>query len=302
MTTRTTDPYYSRTSSRSETVDRADPVVWGSAAGPLSNSETEQFRQQGFLFYPGLFSGHEVDELLAEAKHLAADWPADRAGLVREPDSDVVRSVFRLHRYSDLYRRIFRDERLVGRTRQLLNSDVYVHQSRINYKPALDGREFFWHSDFETWHVEDGMPRMRAVSVSIFLSESHEFNGPLMLIPGSQQSYVRCAGKTPDNHFEESLRRQRFGVPPAEVLEDMVARGGIVAPKGPAGSVVLFECNVMHGSSGNLSPTPRTNLFAVYNSVHNQLVSPFCDQPPRPDYLAEREVVPIEPSGETSAD
>lgn len=291
--TLTADPYYSRTSEQWEAAERADPVVWGDNPGPLSAEEVDRYRRDGFLFFPNLLSGDEVEALLAEARQVAADWPDDRKGLVREPGSDIVRSVFRLHRHSERYQELFRDDRLHGRARQLLGSDVYIHQSRVNYKPALDGREFFWHSDFETWHVEDGMPRMRAVSVSVFLTESHEFNGPLMVIPGSQNTYIRCAGATPENHFEKSLRRQEYGVPSREALEQLTADGGIVAPKGPAGSVVFFESNTMHGSTGNLSPTPRINLFAVYNSVDNALVDPFCDRPPRPDYLAERSVTPL---------
>lgn len=137
------------------------------------------------------------------------------------------------------------------------------------------------------------MPRMRALSVSIFLTESDEFNGPLMLIPGSHQTYIRCAGLTPENHFETSLRRQQYGVPNREALELLLDDQAIVAPKGPAGSVVFFDCNTMHGSNGNLSAKPRINLFAVYNSVDNPLQQPFCGQPPRPDYLAERTVRPI---------
>src|SRR3546814_10756649 len=44
--------------------------------------------------------------------------------------------------------------------------------SRLNYKPGFKGKEFYWHSDFETWHVEDGMPQMRALSMSILLAEN----------------------------------------------------------------------------------------------------------------------------------
>ncbi len=285
------DPYISRipgSSESAESVPREDPVVWGQADGPLSQVSLLQYERDGFLFMPSLFSPDEVDHLLAEAKSVIADWPEDRPGLVREPESDVVRSVFQLHRISRTFTELFRDQRLLAPVQQLLDSDVCMHQSRINYKPALDGKEFFWHSDFETWHMEDGMPRMRAISVSLFLTESHEFNGPLMLIPGSHRKYIRCQGETPENHFQQSLRRQQIGVPSAEALEELVRDGGIVAPKGPAGSVVLFDCNLMHGSAGNLSPNPRTNLFAVFNSVKNQLQQPFCSRPPRPEFLADR--------------
>ncbi|MBI1310216.1 ectoine hydroxylase [bacterium] len=289
-----TDPYYSRVSENWESILRQDPVVWGDDSGPLSSSEIDAYRQDGFLFFPGLISDDEVETLLKAAKSLAAEWPSDRSGLVREPDSDVVRSIFRLHRLSAQFAGFFADPRLAGRAKQLLGSDVCIHQSRINYKPALDGKEFFWHSDFETWHVEDGMPRMRAVSVSVFLTASHEFNGPLMVIQGSHETYIRCAGETPARHYEKSLRRQDHGVPSREALDRLIRNcGDITAPKGRAGSVLFFDCNLMHGSGGNLSPYPRTNLFAVYNSVENPLAAPFCSRPPRPEFLAEREVVPI---------
>src|SRR5690606_8361003 len=161
-------------------------------------------------------------------------------------------SLFRLHRTSELFQRITQLPRVVGMIRQLLGDDVYVHQSRINFKPAFDGKEFFWHSDFETWHIEDGMPRMRAISMSLRLTENHEFNGPLMVVPGSHRHFVRCVGRTPDDHYQQSLKKQQYGVPSREAMAWLVDQGGIVAPKGPPGSAVFFDCNLMHGSCGNL--------------------------------------------------
>jgi len=288
------DPYHSRTSDTWEVAPRVDPTA-SDKPGPLTTDEVWNYAHDGFLVAPSLFSQQEVDELLAEATSLAENWPESRQGIVREPDADIVRSIFRLHKISEVYQRLFADERLLERAKQLIGTDVYIHQSRINYKPAMNGKEFFWHSDFETWHVEDGMPRMRALSVSVFLTESHEFNGPLMLIPGSHETYIRCAGSTPEKNYENSLRRQEYGVPTQEALETLLEGKEIVAPKGPAGSVVFFDCNTMHGSNGNLSPAPRVNLFAVYNSVENAVVDPFCDCRPRPEYLAERTIEPVGP-------
>jgi ectoine hydroxylase len=44
----------------------------------------------------------------------------------------------------------------------------------------------------------------------------------------------------------------------------------------------------MHGSSSNISPYPRSNVFLVFNSVENRLAEPFSGQKPRPDYIASR--------------
>jgi len=183
--------------------------------------------------------------------------------------------------------------RLCGVAAQILGSGVYLHQSRINFKPAFEGKPFPWHSDFETWHMEDGMPRMRALSASILLTPNTEHNGPLMVVPGSHRRYVRCVGKTPDEHFTTSLREQMVGVPAREALVALFERGSLDSITGPAGSVVFFDCNLMHGSAGNITPLPRHNMFLVYNSCENRLLSPFCGLPARPTFLAEREPSPL---------
>lgn len=282
------DPYHSRTSGSWEAAERVDPVLHqGVAPGPLSKEQLEQFDRDGFLALPGWFSAEEAAGLLEACDALKVEHAGSDV-VVAEPDSDVVRSVFKVHELQERLAALWKGERLAGVARQIVGSDVYVHQSRVNYKPALDGREFFWHSDFETWHVEDGMPRMRSVSASISLTPSTEFNGPLMLVPGSHRSYIRTVGETPPEHYKQSLRRQEIGVPDVDALSYLVERGGIVAPKGPAGTVVFFDCNTMHGSVGNLSPEPRTNLFFVLNSVENRLVDPFGGMPPRPEHIATR--------------
>jgi ectoine hydroxylase len=63
---------------------------------------------------------------------------------------------------------------------------------------------------------------------------------------------------------------------------------GIRQLTGPAGSGVFFDSNCMHGSTDNITPYPRSNLFIVYNSVYNALVEPFAAPAPRPSYLAAR--------------
>ncbi len=289
-----TDPYYSRIE-KWEAAPRVDPVIWnpGDVDGPWTPAEISDFERDGFLFQRELFNANEVGEMLSEATQLAENADPAGEGVIAEPDSRIVRSIFRLHEISDLFQSVCRESRLVDAARQILGGDVYIHQSRINYKPAFDGKEFFWHSDFETWHIEDGMPRMRAVSVSLSLTETNPFNGPLIVVPGSQNTYIRCEGATPENHFEHSLRKQEIGVPSREAMTMLVEQGGLQAPTGPAGSSLFFECNTMHGSAGNISPYPRTNLFLVFNSVENALVRPFGNQPARPDYLAERTVTPV---------
>ncbi|WP_017729398.1 ectoine hydroxylase [Halalkalibacterium ligniniphilum] len=298
-----TDLYPSRTDMETKIIARKDPVVYTSGQskkGPLTKQELNSYEKNGYLLYKDFFSEEEVNILKKELHTVMEINRNNHSDLViREPESDEVRSVFEIHKDSNFFKRLCSDERLVKIAQQLLGSQVYITQSRINFKPGFKGKEFYWHSDFETWHVEDGMPNMRAVSCSIVLTDNYEFNGPLMLIPGSHKWYVSCSGSTPDNNFKHSLKKQELGVPDHESLKFLVNKAGgkIDRATGPAGSVLFFECNTMHGSSGNISPFPRSNVFFVYNSIENKLLKPFNKNNPRPEFLANRaNITAIEPS------
>lgn len=205
-----TDLYPSRGATE-VSVPRQDPVVWGSPGtpGPVSLAELQAYERDGFLPVEQLIAPDEVAVYRQELERLVAD-PAIRADerSIVEPQSQEIRSVFEVHRISELFAQLVRDERVVGRARQILGSDVYVHQSRINVKPGFGASGFYWHSDFETWHAEDGLPNMRTVSVSIALTENHDTNGGLMIMPGSHRTFLGCAGATPKDNYKKSLQMQ----------------------------------------------------------------------------------------------
>ncbi|MFC4256102.1 ectoine hydroxylase [Altererythrobacter xixiisoli] len=293
------DIYPSRLHPTAEFLPRRDPVVhsqWHEDA-PIDLEQTASFERDGFLVLEDLFSEAEVAFLQTEAGKLLSDPDAlDQETVITEPGSRELRSIFRIHDQSAIVARLAADERLAGVARFLLGDEVYIHQSRLNYKPGFQGKEFYWHSDFETWHVEDGMPRMRALSMSVLLAENTPNNGPLMLIPGSHRALLTCVGQTPPDHYLTSLKKQEYGVPDEDSLAELAFKYGIVAPTGKAGSVVIFDCNVMHGSNGNITPFHRANAFLVYNAVSNRLGAPFGVDRPRPDFIAARgEITPIEP-------
>ncbi|HVL28501.1 MAG TPA: ectoine hydroxylase [Acidimicrobiales bacterium] len=290
------DRYPTRTGAKPVLLPRLDPVVhdWD-GPGPLDTAQLESFERDGFLHLAGLFSPDEVAAMRGEMLALAGR-PAlrDSGRLVIEPAGDVVRSVFEVHRLSEVFGALAADPRLAGPARQLLGSDVYVQQSRVNYKPGFGGEGFYWHSDFETWHAEDGLPAMRTVSFSIALTDNLAVNGPLMIIPGSHRTFVACAGETPPDHYRQSLRNQQIGTPDDESLGRLVEEAGeIRAFTGEAGGVTVFDCNCMHGSGSNISPHPRSNVFMVYNSVENLPVEPFAAPARRPPFVAARDFTPV---------
>jgi ectoine hydroxylase len=290
-----TDLYPTR-GAREVMTPRQDPVVWSApgARGPIVTSELMGFERDGFLTVDELIPQDEVALYRAELDRLIAD-PAVRADerSIIEPKSQDVRSVFEVHKLSKIFSGLLRDERVVGRARQILGSDVYVHQSRINVKPGFGASGFYWHSDFETWHAEDGLPNMRAVSVSIALTENRDTNGGLMIMPGSHKTFLGCAGETPKDNYKKSLQMQDAGTPSEEALTRFADQHGIRLFTGRAGSATWFDCNCMHGSGDNITPYPRSNVFIVFNSVENAAVKPFAAPVPRPDFIGARDFTPV---------
>jgi ectoine hydroxylase len=282
-------------------LERLDPVIYPSSFPcPLSTELSHRYQEDGFLILEDVFDAREVVRLQEEADSLRT---RNSDEVIREATGGDVRSVFRVHEQSPVFSQLAADSRLMDLAQFILGDQVYMHQSRVNYKPGFRGQEFFWHSDFETWHVEDGMPAMRAVSMSITLTRNYATNGPLLLIPGSHKKYAVCEGETPAEHYRSSLKKQAIGVPVDEQVRQLADEGGIVAATGKPGSVILFDCNVLHGSGSNITPFPRSNVFFVYNALSNRVEEPFCDLPPRPEYLCSRDrITPLTTKTSEQAD
>ncbi|MFP5405595.1 MAG: phytanoyl-CoA dioxygenase family protein [Gammaproteobacteria bacterium] len=246
----------------------------------LDKQQIDTFERDGYLFFPSLFSPQEMKVLLDEVPRIYAE---QRPEIVREKDGRTPRTSFAAHTYSDAFAKLGRHPRMVEPVRQVLGEDVYMHQFKINGKQAFDGDVWQWHQDFGTWHRDDGMPEARAMNVAIFLDEVNEFNGPLNFIPGSHREGVVEAG-----HDLTTTSYPLWTLDNAKVAE-LVERGGIVAPKGPAGSMLMFHGCLVHGSPSNMSPWNRVIVYLSLCAVSNHIT-----QFKRPDYIAHRDFTPIE--------
>jgi len=157
-----------------------------------------------------------------------------------------------------------------------------MHQFKINGKMAFDGDVWQWHQDYGTWKNDDLMPEARAMNVAIFLDEVNEFNGPLMLIPGSHKLGVIEAD------HDSSTTSYPLWTINHDTIRKLVERGGIVAPKGPPGSMILFHSCLVHASTSNLSPWNRVSVYLSLCAVSNHI-----RRFKRPGYIAHRDFTPL---------
>ena len=246
----------------------------------LNDGQLRQFDTEGWLFFENVFDAEEVELLNSEAHRIFA---MDREEIFREADGKTARTAFAAQNYNDAFHRLGRHPRLVGPVRQLLCGDVYMHQFKVNAKAAFNGDVWQWHQDFGTWHRDDEMPEPHAMNIALFLEDVTEFNGALMFIPRSHKSGVIEAG--------HDLKTTSY--PLWTIDDDTIARlveeGGIIAPKGKAGSVIMFHSNLVHGSPSNMSPFDRTIVYLSLCHVNNHI-----RRFKRAEWIAHRDFTPIE--------
>jgi ectoine hydroxylase len=193
--------------------------------------------------------------------------------VAEDDDPSVVKMVFGVHAFDDVFRRVSFHPRLVGPAEQILGERAHLFQSRLNVKPAFRATGWPWHLDFNQWYRFDGMQTPRAVVAGLFLDDVNACNGPLMVIPGSQKR----------GHLLNEVSM--------EIGEDVVAEAaresGIVPLMGPPGTVVLFDCLIIHGSAPNITPWSRRIFYLNFSAASNAellpLREPFhCDANVRP--------------------
>ena len=268
----------------------------------LTSAQIAFYNENGYLHIENYFSKADVELLIAELPNTVEP---NSPRIILE-DNGSVRSVFAPHFVNETYDRLARLDKLVTPAEQLINSQIYLHQYKINSKKGLKGDWWEWHQDFPYWHIDDGIKQPDMITVMLYLQDTDASNGALMIIPKSHKlGIVKFAEKDPLS-FEEKLKYNehhqetdylsslnsniKFTVDHA-LLKEMSIANGIVTASGKKGSVLFFHGNVFHASNTNLTPFDRDAVLITYNSINNL---PGNNQHPRPDYLAGKNYAPIE--------
>ncbi|MFF2810179.1 phytanoyl-CoA dioxygenase family protein [Streptomyces sp. NPDC058000] len=256
----------------------------------LTQTQIEEYRENGFLFFESLLDQREITCL---RKAFQRDCEVPGPQLILEEGRDEARAVYASHHRQPEFAALVRDPRILAPARQLLTDDVYVYQFKINAKPAFGGEKWSWHQDYAAWRIADRLPAPRQINVGLFLDDVDEFNGPVIYIPGSHRTGLVRDDRDASARSAQHLDPDDISLTPQQLAE-LAQHNGMVSPKGPAGSVVLFSPEIVHGSAPNMSPFPRRLLIATYNDCANL---PSWEGEPRPEHVVCRDADPLRPLG-----
>ena len=250
----------------------------------LSEQQLAQFERDGYLLFPALFSKAEIAVLRAETARLGA---IQCETVIRERTGGV-RSIFRVHEddgatRSAAFRALVRTPRVLEPTMQALGGDVYVYHTKINTKPAIEGTVWMWHQDYGSWQ-RDGCPRPDMATFAVMLTDSVEMNGALYVVPGSHKR-----GRI-EPYYDENTSYKFWAVPKEQMIKVLRESPAPVPIVGPAGTAVLFHCNLLHASGHNLAAEDRWHIYISFNACAN---APKFGPNSRPDWVVSRNTKPL---------
>jgi len=239
----------------------------------LTPEERDQYEKDGFFFRRDVFSPSEIEDLrdAAETVHArvleAAEQPD--AGTIEQIDNQkfqqvlgstikwewredlrAVRSMEPTHHLDPRLSRLVDDPRMWRPCADLIGHDrLSLFSDKLNVKRP-GGAPFPWHQEGPYWAygAED---LEHVVTLILYLDDATEENGCLWVIPGTH----------------------RYG--PLEALKDRGTLGRLytdvdrLAEKPwpgalPAGSVLWFHRDLVHGSQTNRTPHDRRAFLLAY--------------------------------------
>ena len=135
----------------------------------------------------------------------------------------------------------------------LVGPDVKFHHSKLNFKWAHGGEEVKWHQDIQFWPHTNYSP----LTVGLYLYECNQEQGPLVVLPESHKESLF------DQYNDSGQWTGCLSAEDAGKLDSSRA----VELCGPAGSLTIHNCRMLHSSMPNRSSAGRPLLLNAYSSA-----------------------------------
>lgn len=136
----------------------------------------------------------------------------------------------------------------------LVGPDVKFHHSKLNFKWLAGGEEVKWHYDIGFWPHTNYSP----LTVGTYLYDCGMDQGPLGVLPGSHEFEPLLSQYGPDGKWTGCL-----GEDDLKKLD--LSRTRYLT--GPAGSLTIHNCRMLHSSPKNLSDIGRPLLLNTFSAA-----------------------------------
>ena len=236
---------------------------------PLTDEQVTFFVEQGYLIVEGLVSLEELEELRADALHLArGGYPCKTLQPLppETTDDDALKQILCIHQphyVSPVIEKYVRHAQICGALSQIAaahlpfwDGSVKCMQSMLFVKPpTFPGQA--WHQDEIYIPTRD----RSLVGAWIALDPATQENGCLWVIPGSHKEGYLYPQRAHDNHEDHDFAPESHG------FDESLA----IPVEVPAGAVVFFNGYLLHRSLKNRSELYRRVLVSHYMNAWSRL-------------------------------
>jgi ectoine hydroxylase-related dioxygenase (phytanoyl-CoA dioxygenase family) len=225
----------------------SDNALAGQKADDAQTHEwVERFHRDGFLFLPNVLPSEWCAELRADL-----DWALEHNpnGLNSGTSDGTMRLCHRMFEFSEANRRLFDMEPIVSFAEALVAPNCHViHNNSFTTKPG--GGITTWHQDDPPHFLvtEGEPPKNIRLPVLVFTANYYLTDVPEPKYGGTET--------IPGSHL--------FGASPPASMEGTPWEAMICHNSGPAGSVVMFNCQVWHRGGPNRSDRTRYITQVTY--------------------------------------
>jgi ectoine hydroxylase-related dioxygenase (phytanoyl-CoA dioxygenase family) len=175
--------------------------------------------------------------------------------LTPEQVGNAIRNVMELPLFDQIFADLVVYSSILDVLEALFRSPEYAfHNYKCIIKAPKVSSKFVWHRDLP--YLEHSTPNL--ITSMICLDEMTEQNGATVVLPGTH--------RIP----HEEVKATDTDIPESELPKDAKH----VTVLCPAGSLVLFHVNIIHGGGANRSDAPRRNVISIWSGPDTYPVTP----------------------------
>jgi ectoine hydroxylase-related dioxygenase (phytanoyl-CoA dioxygenase family) len=224
----------------------------------LSSQEIVRFREEGYLVFERLIHSAQLDYYLQAFDELvekgrALNEPAPHFSLELDAQEKPIAGM--LHKVQGVcvveprILELAKEPAILDRIEALLGPNIDLFGSKFFPKLAGGGTSTHWHQD----NYYFGTDSDQVISCGIYLQDADAENGCLQVVPGSHHGGI-----------VEHQRDTRTHGSWTRVDEQQA----VMLPV-PAGTVVIFSANLLHGTADNTST--RTRYSTAWHYIPGSL-------------------------------
>ena len=221
----------------------------------LSEEDVTNYKRDGYIFVKDLFSPREVEIMLDAVEN---DPTINRYLKGNQDGGGRVSRLSIWHSLNnDVWAAASTHPRMVNNVRILTGEDVAFFHGKVMMKEAQSGGAWVWHQDYGYWY-DQGFVYPRMMSAFVALDPAFAENGCLRILKGSHKLGRLTHGAVGDQTGADMERVNQVSQYFEEVTCEMTP-----------GTVLFFDCNLLHTSAPNDSDYHRRSFIIAYNALSN---------------------------------